>query len=367
MATLVPMIVPQCCIYIIMACVLTFIGTNKQTPGSQLDTPTTSTSLNYLNHTRGTSMIMICAAILAVDFPIFPRRLAKTHLFGYSLMDAGVGALVYGQGLVACRRRSPILKITSPLLLLGFMRYIGLKITGYPKIVDEYGRDWNFYFTMALTMFFSEPFIIWLRRSRGSRLQQRVRYALVLLVVTLGLLVMEQLCFQDSLFISFMEQGLRDTNFFVANREGFVSLPGYVCLYLLGVIFSYGFDMNQSRFPVVALLMILWVCFDFYVQLPPSRRLVNSTYIVWAVVLYESIMMVYQLPKKQFKVDWLCFINRHQLLVFLVANVLTGMVNMFLAPQRQTSLLAVVILILYLLVLLLVVSLLGDQYKVKWW
>ena len=43
--------------------------------------------------------------ILAVDFPIFPRRLAKTDLYGYSLMDVGVGIFVVANAIVSPEAR----------------------------------------------------------------------------------------------------------------------------------------------------------------------------------------------------------------------------------------------------------------------
>ena len=104
-------------------------------------------------------------AILAVDFAIFPRRLAKAETYGSGLMDIGVGAFMMAHGVTApesrCqsnKRLSPrsyvkllltTLRGILPLLVIGILRLMVVKSTDYQEHVTEYGVHWNFFFTIA--------------------------------------------------------------------------------------------------------------------------------------------------------------------------------------------------------------------------
>ena len=123
-------------------------------------------------HHRALVMLNTCLAILAVDYHIFPRRFAKTETFGVSLMDAGVGAFVYANGVVSYMARNSIpdsnrekMKLLKsqflqnlfntlysvwPIVLLGFLRLASVKAIDYQEHVSEYGVHWNFFFTLAL-------------------------------------------------------------------------------------------------------------------------------------------------------------------------------------------------------------------------
>ena len=63
--------------------------------------------LPFVTEMRVTIMILTIVAILAVDFPAFPR-FAKAETFGVGLMDIGVGLFVVSYGLVSAEARSAI-------------------------------------------------------------------------------------------------------------------------------------------------------------------------------------------------------------------------------------------------------------------
>lgn len=108
-------------------------------------------------------LLLTFICILAVDFPVFPRSLAKCETFGVSLvnhhhvlslmcltqaqMDIGVGSFVFSQGIVSAiplvknpayltapllPKVSTVLRKCSPVLLLGLLRTISVKGTEYP-------------------------------------------------------------------------------------------------------------------------------------------------------------------------------------------------------------------------------------------
>ncbi len=55
---------------------------------------------SYVFH-RGYVLVVTCIAILAVDFPVFPARFAKTEVYGYGLMDMGLGLFLIANALTS--------------------------------------------------------------------------------------------------------------------------------------------------------------------------------------------------------------------------------------------------------------------------
>ena len=150
-------------------------------------------------------MILTLICILAVDFPIFPRRMAKTETYGISLMDIGIGLFIICSGItstycrahdrvcscVECSASTPLEQVPNRrsnstktswglngtkvaakylsllcswvgiggvdlrhivqrviVLMLGIGRYLILTALNYHVHVSEYGAHWNFFVSL---------------------------------------------------------------------------------------------------------------------------------------------------------------------------------------------------------------------------
>ncbi|KMQ95101.1 phosphatidylinositol-glycan biosynthesis class w [Lasius niger] len=168
-----------------------------------------------------------------VDFRVFPRKFAKTEVFGYSLMDTGVGLFILANALVAPEARDfciyrqagfqeTLMKNIKncfrgcvPLLVLGFGRFMAVEYTGYQKHVTEYGIHWNFFLTLAVVKLFTSMIT--------STISSK--YSLFSGAWILGM--HEYIMSTKGLKTWVLRDGPR-IDFFSANREGLVSVPGYV-------------------------------------------------------------------------------------------------------------------------------------------
>ncbi|KAF4613004.1 hypothetical protein D9613_010764 [Agrocybe pediades] len=185
---------------------------------------------------RAHMMLMTVLAILAVDFPVFPRSLAKCETFGVSLMDLGVGSFVFSQGIVsaiplvkdAAHLRAPLLpKLVSvtkkcvPVIALGVVRVLLVKGTEYPEHVTEYGVHWNFFITLALL-----PILQVILHPVFLRLPIGIVGFLVALLQQVGL---------TKFGMKEYVLSAHRTNLLSQNKEGIISLLGYLSIQLLGL------------------------------------------------------------------------------------------------------------------------------------
>ena len=172
---------------------------------------------------------------------------------------------------------------------------------------------------------------------------------------------------------------------FAANREGVLGCIGYAALYLLsewmGKIFlwnrngepaateSSASGSNQrpyrSLWPAAIAWGIIWQLLEKGFAIPASRRTTNATFIFW-VILVNTIILAAMLKVTAFadgsrlRPHWrvserqqlvppiMEAINKQGLAVFVVANLLTGAVNLSTNTLEASDSTAFLILFLYL-------------------
>ncbi|CCE33235.1 related to human G protein-coupled receptor [Claviceps purpurea 20.1] len=336
----------------------------------------------FLTWYRGAMMIMTCVSILAVDFRLFPRRFAKVETWGTSLMDIGVGSFVFTAGVVAAR---PVLKerasghsiglmrrlVSSarhslPLLVLGVIRLLSVKGLDYAEHVSEYGVHWNFFFTLGLL----PPFV--------ATFQAVLRYVPSYATLAFLLSAAYQVLLETTSLKAYVLTAPRQ-DLLSMNREGIFSFFGYLAIFLAGQDLgmfalprssssrssssssSGGGNSTASlerktllgtmaaRAALWSTLYYLSTSYTLGLGLNVSRRMANLPYVMW-VAAFNTIQILaccaietFFFPglyshaqdatteREAIKMATSAVLgayNRNGLAVFLVANLLTGLVNM---------------------------------------
>lgn len=214
-------------------------------------------------------LLLVCAAVLGADLPaVFPPRSLKTRLYGTSLMDVGVGVLVYGQGLVALwRRPGGAFAAAAVLAALGVLRLLALHLTGLQQPPEEYGVHWNFFITLAVIEGVGNPVLQRLRVCGRGAAPTAVALALTTL-----LLYEHQL--QHNGLAAYIAKAPRSSSLLSANREGLLSLCGHFALYLFAAATSLWRPAGPSR-AIVAVTYGVACATSWTLTGPPSRRMVS--------------------------------------------------------------------------------------------
>ena len=345
---------------------------------------------------RGTMLVITCAAILAVDFRVFPRRFAKTENWGVSLMDLGVGSFVFSAGVVAARsvlkarlaglsqnlitRLRTAARHATPLFVLGLVRLWSVKGLDYAEHVTEYGVHWNFFFTMA----FVPPFVALFDAAF-------VRFLPSYGILAILLAAAYELALDFTDLKKFILTAPR-TDLLSQNREGVFSFFGYLAIFLAGqgagmIVLPRATttsSMSILHDPILRKLgtwAVVW-CALFYVltdytfglKLQVSRRLANLPYVLWIAAFntiqlflfaaieaftFPSVAQRTQNDTKDVEKENVEFatsrilraFNRNGLAIFLLANLLTGLVNMTIPTLHVSDQVAMLVLMGYMAVL----------------
>ncbi|KAG0148442.1 hypothetical protein CROQUDRAFT_694377 [Cronartium quercuum f. sp. fusiforme G11] len=304
---------------------------------------------------RAQMMLLTVLSILAVDFPAFPRQFGKTESTGISLMDLGVGSFVFSLGIVSAL---PVLKRirphqsfwfdvwasgrkTAPLVMLGVVRTMLVKGVEYPEHITEYGVHWNFFFTLA---------VLPILNTSARRLMSANRLGFASLGLLLGSL--HQLVLGYGGLERYVLSDAPRKGLLSANREGLASLAGY------GVIYLFGLDTGCYVLPpdpgylkklertasqpgkqtiVLASWAIVWWTL-FGILGTPCRRTANAAYCAWVAAMNVSLLLGYQLLSRQGPIPRIYeAANANSLAVFLVGNLLTGLVNLSIETVYVTN------------------------------
>lgn len=316
---------------------------------------------------RGMTFIITSFCILGVDFHIFPRFLAKTERYGYSLMDTGVGLYVLVSGLVHNTSGRGFIniildnmKMSSMLLLLGSARYCSLKMLQYPTQVSEYGVHWNFFYTLAISKFTSS-ILIFLVNSK---------YYLILSIMV-GLV-------HESLLNSGVKQWVysdapRDT-FINANREGISSCLGFVSMYIFALYLKNKLnEKSVLKVHVVTRLILmcimLWfMSYVYNIYNPTARPLANLSYCLYLEALLTTVIFVFYIFEAIFEFNDLSVpliiasVNHNGLLYFLFTNILTGIINLCIRTFEVTTYKSLMLINIYMLVSILFVTYLKQRH-----
>ncbi|KAJ5624969.1 hypothetical protein N7510_001278 [Penicillium lagena] len=364
----------------------------------------------FLTTYRAAMMIVTCVAILAVDFPVFPRRFAKVENWGTSLMDLGVGSFVFSAGVVSARAvlkgrdsRSarPALpkrligsaRHAVPLIVLGLIRLWSVKGLDYAEHVTEYGVHWNFFFTLGLLPPFVEIF--------DSLTAVIPSYELLALVSA----ALYQIALESTDLKGYILVSPRGPDLLSKNREGVFSFIGYLAIFLAGRgagirIIPRGISSSktpqQARRSVLTSLVLqalFWstlfffnstYAFGYGANIIVSRRLANMPYVLWVSAFNSAQLFLFCLTETMFfpwihrlsgkdgEVERASFatsrimhaFNRGGLGVFLIANLLTGAVNLSVRTLDVQTPQAMGILVAYAAVVT-GVALAMDRYNIR--
>lgn len=279
-----------------------------------------------------------------------------------------------------------------PLLVLGVIRLLSVKGLDYAEHVTEYGVHWNFFFTLG----FLPPFV--------AIFQAALRLIPSYAALALMLGVVYQVVLESTDLKAYVLTAPR-VDLLSKNREGVFSFIGYLAIFLAGqdtgmyvlprsINPRSGSSKTKQR-TTLLMRMAMWSCawcilfflvtdYNYGAGLSVSRRMANLPYIL-GVVSFNSVQLL-----ACCLVETICFpavysatdaksekeacetatsrvlkaYNRNGLAVFLLANLLTGLVNMTVPTLNAGPVASMGILVAYSTVLTAVAVAL-DAYNIS--
>jgi len=394
--------------------------------------------LEYVTLYRSAIYYLTFVAILAVDFPLFPRRFCKTEVYGYGLMDVGAASFVISSGIMSGKSYVPRMKNSSsrkktqpvslwkpivkalPLLLIGMVRIITNQEIDYQEHVTEYGVHWNFFFTLGVLavlpilrkqqllqqrqqqpqhwktqyfyhtqkiLWFVAPFVLMLvyqillssESSDGGGLQTFIETAPRILPTPKLSLSSSPSSDNGNIggiwmvwvggIVAASPMMRMFLNFFYGNREGILGCIGYMFVFACGELIGHYCIFNTAtttnRYSLGWVSMLFWILhlgIEYVFELGVSRRSTNLSFCIWSLANNITLLWMFQKlpchtthssePQQQHPrlPLGMTIINKHGLVAFLLANILTGLINITIPTIDIGDTIAVRILFGYIVV-----------------
>lgn len=207
--------------------------------------------------------------------------------------------------------------------------------------------------------------------------------------------IIHEFCLQFYISEFVMDANIPRDTFVSANREGIFSLPGFVAIYLISIVIgqalrvsdglvSYKILLNKLKAIGIVSIGLWLIVISCIFTISIARVTCNLGYIVWILAITLTMifisMIVFHLV---LNISWSTrdskttdetstpiapllgsavtartnvlptlveAVNKNGLTFFLLANVLTGFVNMFLKPSEKNDNESIFILIMYMLI-----------------
>lgn len=209
---------------------------------------------------------------------------------------------------------------------------------------------WNFFFTLTFVSLF------------GVIADVPVRYTAPLGIV---IIVLYQILLTHFGLEYYIQESPR-VDVISKNKEGIFSLFGYTSLYLISShVGHHILGSNKTAFQwlcyvaeLLGLSVLSWVIgyygMEQYLGIPPSRKMANITYVLYviAVVLQPLALFILLdllvLPQNRLLLSTISGQRNSQLVVFLLANLLTGFVNLVVPTLFVSDVLSFLILTGYM-------------------
>lgn len=352
---------------------------------------------SHITYERIECLVYTALCIFCIDYPNFGERFMKSETYGVTLMDVGIGCSLYSSGLTfGLRSRAPglgkrFLTNSLPLLIIGGIRTMFLQSIGYRVETSEYGLHWNAFITMATVPLLHGVLtsvvdvLRWIMNvarivsrtpfhhdvtKQGGRggvvVGRRDRLLQEAAVATAGFVLYQFLVLQP--LAPFLLDDSSRTGLLSANKEGIASLYGFLMIYLMGTIRAqYAKDASSrtagtttsssrrrnasttsalfsSYFDVLALGVLslgLSILLDTSLQ-PVSRRMANLPYVCYNLAIngltLECTGWVVRWSGGDVAGAFTAAVNKHQLVFFIMSNLLTGLINVTMDTHAFTDL-----------------------------